>query len=164
MTPILTLLVNSPYLIPIQSFLGWAGWLVLLGLIIAALIRWRDFQSHGKHRWLLVGIFIVLVPITNLFLGMQLPSGAALPYSGIPSGPHNPVWMFFSAIPWMLAGGFLGPVDAVIVGVLTGLTRGLWDTHSLFTILEPALLALLFSMAASQRYRTLFYRLIRQPL
>ncbi len=164
MTPILTLLFNPAYLDPLNSFLGWAGWLVLLGLIVFAAVRGRGAQRRGKPRGILFILFLFLVPLTNLFLGVQLSSGAALPAPGIPSGPHNPVLMVFSALPWMLAGGFLGPLDAAIIGAVTGLTRCLWDTHNLFTILAPALLAILFSVAARQRYRTLFYRAMRQPL
>lgn len=164
MTPILTLLSSPVYLKPLTSWLGWLGWFTLLGLNIAGVIRWRGLQRGGSTRWGLLALFFLLVPLTNLFLGVRLPSGAALPEPGIPSGPHNPALMVFSALPWMLAGGFLGPLDAFIVGLLAGLTRGLWDTHNIFSILEPALLAVLFSSAVRQRYRTLFYRLMRQPL
>jgi PAS domain S-box-containing protein len=164
MTPILTLLFTPPYFEPLNSFLGWAGWLALLGLIVAAVVNWRGVQRHGKPRGILFLLFFLLTPLTNLFLGVQLSSGSALPVQGIPAGPHNPLLMVFSALPWMLAGGFLGPLDAAIIGALTGLTRGLWDTHDPFTILAPALLAILFSVAARQRYRTLFYKAIRQPL
>ena len=65
----------------------------------------------------------VLAPLANLFLGVRLSSGVALPEPGIPSGPHNPALMAFSVLPWMLAGGFLGPLDALLVGALAGLTR-----------------------------------------
>jgi hypothetical protein len=63
-----------------------------------------------------------------------------------------------------LAAGLLGPVGAALVGGLTGLLRGLWDTHSLFTMLETALLGAIFSAAIRQRYRTLWFRILRQPL
>jgi predicted membrane protein len=66
--------------------------------------------------------------------------------------------MLFSALPWMLAGGFMGPVSAAGLGLLVGLARGLWDTHSLFSLLEPVILAVLFSVAVRQRYRNRLYR------
>ncbi len=163
MTPILTLLGNLPYPDLLNSLLSWLGWLLLTGMIVFMGIRWRRMQKHGPRRGWWLGLFLVLVPLTNLFLGLQLSTGEALPPSGIPAGPHHPLWMIFSALPWMLAGGFLGPVDALIVGAFTGLTRCLWDTHNLFSFLQPALLAILFSTAIHQRYRTLFYRLLRQP-
>jgi PAS domain S-box-containing protein len=162
--PILTLLLNFAYIKPLTSWLGWTGWLVLLGGEIGLAWRWRLMQESGKSRWGLLFFFILLVPLTNLFLGVRLPAGSALPEPGIPSGPHSPALMFFGALPWMLAGGFLGPIDALIVGLLTGLTRSVWDAHNLFFVLEPAFLAVLFSGAVRQRYRTFFYRAMRQPI
>ena len=164
MTPILTLLSSPAYIDPLNSILGWLGWFVLLGAIIATVVRFRQLQRHTKPRAALLALFMVLAPLANLFLGVRLSSGVALPEPGIPSGPHNPALMAFSVLPWMLAGGFLGPMDAFLVGALTGLTRCLWDTHNLFTILESAALAVAFSLAVRQRYRTLFFRAMRQPL
>ncbi len=164
MTPILTLLSSPPYLDPLHSFLGWLGWLVLLGAIVATVIRSRSLQRRAKPRAALLTLFIILTPLANLFLGVRLSFGLALPEPGIPSGPHTPALMAFSLLPLMLAGGFLGPLDALLVGLLTGLARGLWDTHNLFTILESAVLAVAFSLAVRQRYRTFLYRAMRQPL
>ena len=163
MTPILTLLQNLRYADPLNSWLGWVGWLVLLGVMAAALMRWRGMQKRGRPRGILFILFLLLVPLTNLFLGVQFSSGAALPEPGIPSGPYSPVLMVFSALPWMLAGGFLGPLDAAMLGLLTGLVRCFWDTHNLFTILVPAILAILFSLSARQNFRTRFYQAMRQP-
>ncbi|MEZ0395448.1 MAG: ATP-binding protein [Anaerolineales bacterium] len=164
MTPFLTLLTEPAYLIPLTSLLGWLVWFVLLGLTAWAAVRWRIYQVRGRHRWLVMLIFVAMIPLTGLFVGVRLPVGVALPQPGIPEAPHRPSLILFAALPWMLAGGFLGPVQAALVGLLAGLTRSLWDTHNLFTILEPAILAVLFSAAVRQRYRTLFYRLLRQPL
>jgi len=166
MTPILTLLFSSPYFRPLTSVLGWTGWAVLLGVIVAVIVRGRHVKAGGGNRWLLLAVLLLLVPLTNLFLGARLPLGSSVPLteSGIPQAPQPPALMFFSALPWLLAGGLLGPVGAALVGALAGLVRGLWDTHNLFAILQPVLLAVLFSLAARQNYRTLFYRLLRQPL
>jgi len=166
MTPILTLLLSSPYLRPLMSLSGWAGWFLLLGAVVAVAVRGRQVEAQRAHRRLLFVIFVLLIPLTGLFLGVKLALGlpVSLTESGIPQAPQSPALMFFSALPWMLAGGLLGPLSAALVGALAGLARGLWDTHNLFSILQPALLAALFSLAARQNYRTLFYRLLRQPL
>lgn len=164
MTPLLTLLTEPAYVVPLTNLPGWVVWLLLLGLTVHAAVRWRFYQARGKYRWWVMLIFIAMIPLTGLFVGVRLPVGAALPQPGIPEAPHSPALIVFAALPWMLAGGFLGPIQAVIVGLLAGLTRSLWDTHNLFTVLEPAVLAVLFSVAVRQRYRTLFYRAMRQPL
>jgi PAS domain S-box-containing protein len=72
--------------------------------------------------------------------------------------------MIFSALPWMLAAGPLGPFGAAVLGGLAGLLRGAWDTHTVFSILDLALLSALFASNVRQRYRTVAYGLFRQPL
>jgi PAS domain S-box-containing protein len=72
--------------------------------------------------------------------------------------------MIFSAIPWILAGGLLGPFAAAGLALVSGVLRGIWDTHTLFTALDLGLMAAMFAVASRQRYRTLIYRLLRQPL
>ncbi len=164
MTPLLTLLDMPPYAHLPASWLGWAGWLFMLGITLGVVIHWRRYESSGRKRWLLVAILAFLAPLTNLFLGLRLPAGNALPMIGLPLSPGSPTLLFFSALAWMLAGGLSGPLTAAILGALAGLLRLFWDTHSLFTPLEFALLAVLFSVAVRQRYRTLTFRILRQPL
>jgi PAS domain S-box-containing protein len=72
--------------------------------------------------------------------------------------------MIFSAIPWLLAGGLLGPFAAAGLGMLSGLLRAIWDTHNLFSVLDLGLMGLMFAVATRQRYRTFIYRSLRQPL
>jgi len=72
--------------------------------------------------------------------------------------------MVFSAIPWMLGGGLLGPLAAAVLGGFSGLLRGVWDFYSLFPILEFSFLGFWFSLNIRQRYRTAAYRVLRQPL
>ncbi|MEI7849087.1 MAG: ATP-binding protein, partial [Chloroflexota bacterium] len=72
--------------------------------------------------------------------------------------------MLLSVLPLFLAGGLLGPVAAGIIGFLAGALRFLWDTHSIFTPLEMALLSILFSLAINQRYRTRLFSFLREPL
>ncbi len=164
MAVILTLLTNAPYLELPRSLLGWAGWLLIGSGLVLAAFHWRGYQRPwGEH----TGLFLLLLTgawLANLFAGLRFTLGAALPVPGLPLAPRGAVWMFFAALPWMLAGGFLGPLSALTVALLGGLTRALWDTHSLFTLLEPALLAVFFSVAVHQRYRTSLYRWLRQPL
>ncbi|MBN2387009.1 MAG: HAMP domain-containing protein [Anaerolineales bacterium] len=164
MTPLLTLLTETAYIVPLTNLFGWLGWFVLVGLILWGTARWWGYRARDPDRlWLLV-IFVVLIPLTGLFLGVRLPSGAALPQPDIPEAPHNPAMIVLSALPWMLTGGFLGPLWGMLVGLLVGLTRSVWDTHNMFTILQPAVLGLLFGVAVRQRFRTLLYQALRQPL
>ncbi len=165
MSFIFTLLAGFPNLL-LPTFFGWIVWLALLGLIVFLLIHGKGIHPAWTARsWgLLIGL-LILIPITSLFIGVRLPAGSALPLPNFPAdyAPGSSM-MIFSAVPWTLAGGLLGPFGAVLLGLFAGLLRGAWDTYSLFTALEFSLLAILFSASVRQRYRTPIYQLARQPL
>ena len=153
-----------PYLTTPTLF-GWLVWFLLLGLTGYSLYTWRRYHLAWKGRqW---GIFLgllALAPLAVLLVGFHITSSAALPTPGIPTAQFGAALLPFAGLPWTLAAGLLGPIGAALVGGLTGLLRGLWDTHSLFTMLETALLGAMFSAAIRQRYRTLLFRILRQPL
>lgn len=153
-----------PYLTAPTLF-GWLVWALLLVVTGYSLYLWRRYQLSWKGRqW---GIFLgllVLAPLAVLLVGFKITSTTALPKPGIPIADYGAALLPFAGLPWTLAAGLLGPVGGALVGGLTGLLRGLWDTHSLFTILEMALLGAVFSAAIRQRYRTVMFRILRQPM
>jgi len=161
---IASLLNNLAYLNPI-SLAGWSVWFGLAGLLGVALYNWRGYQTKFDGRsWGLAGVLIFITFITNFFLGVEISSGSALPVPGLPEKAPGATLILFSAVAWMLAGGLSGPLAAATLGMLGGLLRAIWDTHSLFTLLEFGLLAAMFSAAIRQRYRTPLFALLRQPL
>jgi PAS domain S-box-containing protein len=164
MSFIFTLLSGIAFPAP-PTITGWLVWIFFLGTLVYALGGWRKYQPAWKRReW---GFFIgllILIPVTSLFIGLRLNSASARPLPGVPAEAPGSALMIFSAIPWILAGGLLGPVGAAILGALSGLLRGVWNTYSLFSILELALMGAWFSVNIRQRYRTAFYKYLRQPL
>src|SRR5687768_3325822 len=159
-----TLLTNFAYLNPIP-LAGWLVWLGLAGLLAFALQNWRRYQPKWNRRaWLILTALIIITPFAALFFGLEFSAGSALPVPGLPDDPPGSIMMIFSAIPWTLAGGLLGPFAATGIGMLSGLIRGIWDTHSLFSVIDLGLMGTLFAVANRQRYRTFIYRLLRQPL
>ena len=160
-----TIISPSPYFELPQGMVGWAGWFALLGIVAAILWWWRDYNKplEKKQIWILI-ILLASIPVTSLFLGFKLPPGSALPPPKIPENPSDPVVLVFSAIPWVLAAGLLGPTPAAGLALLSGASRALWNNHNIFFPLEVALLAALFSVAISQRYRTKTFQIIRHPL
>ncbi len=158
-----TLLTNLAYLSPL-TLAGWMAFLGFLGLLAVALLSWRKYQPEWTPRfWGILIALIIATPIAALFLGLEFPTGSALPVPGVPEDSPGSTMMIFSALPWTLAGGFLGPFAAAGVGILSGLFRGVWDTHSLFTALDLGLMGTIFAVANRQRYRTFIFRLLRQP-
>ena len=170
MNSILSLLSETPFVSLPPDLIGWLGFVALLGLIGLLQWKWRKMnRSFGPAQW---GIFIVLLllaPFTSLFIGVRLSAvgsaglGALTP-QGMPLDPVTPAIMFFSAVPWVLAAGLLGPLAAMVIGLVTGAAATFWQTHTIFSPLEIALLATLLSAALRQHYRTPVYRLLRHPL
>ncbi len=151
--------------LPAPSLVGWVLWFLFLALTVYNVYRWRIVgPAITGSIWPLFLVLLVLVPITNLFAGLRLPAGAALPMPGMPADPLPPALLPLSAIPWMIAAGPLGPLAAALLGALAGLLRGAWDTHSLFSIPDLALLAAIFSVNIRQRNRAGIYGWLRQPL
>ncbi len=164
---VLTLLTYYPYLNLPYQLAGWMGWLLLAVVIVWGIRQtWEKTNGAKRSPWrlaLLVGLGLG-VPITALFIGIRLTSVNILPVPGIPVESGTPIIMLFSMLPWMLAAGLIGPAAAVFLAILAGIFLSLWGTHSPFTILEMAGLALVFSFLIRQRYRTRFYSMLRSPL
>jgi predicted membrane protein len=134
-------------------------WVGLAGLLGLALYGWRRYQTKwNRRKWGNFGIFFIATIIGTLFFGLELPVAALPVPGGLPEAAPGSTLMIFSAIPWVLAGGWLGPLAGSALGILSGLLRGIWDTHSLFTLLDLGLMGALFAVSTRQKYRTLFYR------
>lgn len=165
MSPIISLLSFTGYFNRLETSLGWLGWFALLFAVLVVI--WRGWHYHHRWsyaQWVLLVSLLIFIPATTLFLGLRLPAGSALTLPGLPLEPQGPALMIFAALPWILAAGFLGPAPAGVFAALSGLILGYFDTHSPFTPLEFALIAVLFSAAVNQRYRTFGYGLLRRPL
>ncbi len=161
---ILSLLAGIAFPAP-PTLAGWLVWLCLFaGLAFFLYGRRKSLPAFGSGGWGLFLALFLLVPVLNLFLGIRLTSGSIRPLPGLPADAPGSALMVFSAVPWLLGGGLLGPIPAALLGAFAGLIRGTWDLYSLFPILEYSILAVMFSQNTRQRYRTPAYRLLRQPL
>lgn len=159
-----TILFRPPYIVNL-NILGWIGWFILLVLEIGLLYQLRKSNSPLKKSHLgLLSFIIFLLPITSLFLGIEINLGKSPAYPNLPANSMGSVAMILSAIPWILAGGIFGPLPAAIFGGFSGLLQGIWITHNPYTILEFSMLAVLFSYLIGQRFRTPAFTFMRRPL
>ena len=164
MSLILTLFNETPFFLFPDHWSGWFGLTVWLGLILYLLFLWRRYWAIEKPSSVpILVILLAAAPLTSLFLGIRLPSLSRFPLPGVTLEPGGLPLMIFSALPWVLAGGFVGPLAAVIVAGVVGLCWGFWGTHSLFTPLEVTTLAIFWSLAVQQRFRTDFFHFLRHP-
>ncbi len=153
----------QPGLIFPNRLVGWLGWLAVAVCLGWGLRRWRESLTDVRKRWWIALGLVVVTPILTSFFGIRLP-GTVQPMPNMPLEIPAPAIMIFSAVPWVMAGGLLGPLPAAVLGLLAGLLIGFYGTHNPFTPLEISILALLFSVAVRQNYRTRFYQFLRQPL
>lgn len=159
-----TLLGDPVFIEQPQEIIGWVGWLILLSSVIFLLFRWRQFNKRwGRIHWGIFVVLLVLLVFTNLFFVVRLQNGSALSGQGPPAEMEGPTLVLFAALPWVMAAGLLGVFPAATLGLLSGTIIALLDTHSPFTPLEFALLAIFLSAAFHQRYRTWIFRALRHP-
>ena len=148
-----------------NGFLGWVIWIGLIGLLLVIVRKWRSYDKPmNKRYWGILLILSLCVPLTSLFIGIRLPASYTSPPPGVPLDLIGPVIMVFAMIPWMLAGGILGPSAAAGLGILSGLMITIWEGYNPYTPIITGLLATLFAAAMNQRYRTSFFNLLRHPL
>src|SRR4051812_841807 len=116
MEPILSLLSLTPTPFLPASWQSWLGWFVFLGVLIWLIWNWRSYQDSRNARAWQISIVLLVLCLFNLFLGIRLPAGTSMPQPGIPQETHGPALMLLAALPWLLAGGIVGPIAAAIIG------------------------------------------------
>lgn len=154
---------SEPGMIFPNHLIGWLGWLLMAAVLVWGLWKYWERPDWLRNRWWLFLAFLAATPLFTGFLGLRLPVQMQL-MPDTPLDVSSPALMVLAAVPWVMAGGLLGPQPAVFLGILSGLLLAVYETHNPFTPLEIGLLAFGFSIAQRQNYRTLFYRLIRHPL
>ncbi|HIE57299.1 MAG TPA: hypothetical protein EYP88_03585, partial [Anaerolineales bacterium] len=164
MSFIFGLFTETPFLILPVNWTGWLGLLLWLGAIAALLKNWNHYNKPWtQSRWLLLLGLLAGTPLTGLLLGIRLPAWNELPPPNIALEPVGSALMLLASLPWVLAAGLLGPLPAAGLAAFSGGFLAYWDTHSVFTPLEYATLAIIFSVFVMQRYRTRSYALLRSP-
>ena len=137
------------------------AWFIGLFLIIFFCYKLRHFNrpiNRSKLLWL-TGLSVSVLILTP-FLGVLLPTNVSSS-AGVLPVVHL---MFFAAVPWMLAGGLLGVLPAVLLAGMSGILLAYLDTHNLFTPLVFMFAAIIFSWSSQQTYRTVFFKWLRNPI
>jgi PAS domain S-box-containing protein len=157
---------TAPFIdLPNQDITGWLG----LGICLLALAWgiksiWLPLNGRSLLWWLLLAVLFVATPISSSFLGLGLRLGANVIVPEMPVEIGMLSIMIFSALPWVLAAGLLGPLPAVGLAMMAGFTRAFGETHSAFTIIEFGFLGLVFAWSVNQSYRWKIFGLLRHPM
>ena len=142
---------SQPGLIMPNHLLGWLGWLVMAALLVWGTWRWREnleiLRAMVDCAFLLIGCAAFI-----MFLGVAARR-RRLPGTPGTAPRRNVSWPLFLG----LAAGLLGTIPSVVLGCSAVYYWRIFETHSPFTPLEIGALALLFSAAVRQNFRTRFY-------
>ena len=152
--------IDLPYL-PVD-WIGLAICVLLWGWGIKYL--WQPFKGRPIQWWLILALLFLATTITTSFLGLgvQLGNNVSIPEMPIEVGSLSV--MIFSTLPWVLAAGWLGPLPAVGLALLSGMIRAFGETHSAFTIFEIGFMGLVFAWSVNQPYRSKLFSFLRHPV
>jgi signal transduction histidine kinase/HAMP domain-containing protein len=151
-------------LIGYMVMLGSAG--ATAGLLINARNGHHPLPPQGtgfSQRRLLAALLISAPLLAQLGLVALKPPATSIS-PGIPLNPPEPAFSILGALPWLLAAGFLEPWQAVLVGLISGLARAGWWTHSAMTPLDTTLEAALVAWLLRRPYAERVGTAIRHPL
>ncbi len=141
---------------------GYAILLLFAATTAAALLRaWRSFRGLAWRRWLaFLALLAAGFALGQLFI-LRIPANI-LPPPGLPAESARPGLALFALLPVFLAGA-LGTGPAIVVGLATGFSRAAWETYSLATPFEYALIGGAAAWLMQQDYRGWPGRLLRHP-
>lgn len=152
--------IDLPYQLP-----GWLCWFIMAGLLVWGSWKLKQRSNPLQGRWLWIFILLLAItPLTTFLLSRPLPTGGVLPLPNLPVESTQPEVLILFALPWVVAGGILGTLPAVLIGLASGFLLAFFGTHNLFTPVEVGGVSLLFSAVVRQNFRTLFFKLLRHPL
>lgn len=158
--------LNPPFFIDFsQDALAWLVWSCLL----LGLFTWG--YSARKPEWKLtrrdlvwLAILSIMILITTAFGGvtLNLDISKGITFEG--EVFSVPTLMFFAAVPWMLAAGFVGTLPAMALALASGFLFAFLDNHNIFTPLIFTSIALIFSLSIGRDNSSRQGRLLRSPI
>jgi len=147
-----------------SDLLGWVGLVLLVAGIVWLLKFMRNtFRPPTTKGWLLFSGLIAVLPFLNIFFCLRFPGLVGITESVVDSSTV-PTVILFSALPWMIAAGFLEVIPAFFLGVMSGIVLALAQTHSIVTIPEISLICLVFTFMIRQGFRSKPFSFIRRPI
>ncbi len=155
---------NGPFFKLPADLFGYALLAFYSLLALLSLVRaWPTFRQFNAGRWLALLALMGLGAALAQTIVFRFPANI-LPPPGVPAETQRPGLSLFAFLPALLAGGWLGVGPAVLVGLAIGTTRAAFETFSVITPLEYALVAGAAAWCLRQDYRGWPARLLRRSL
>lgn len=159
-----TLFKEGFYFANPQDFYSIAGMAIFVLILLIFLRKnWESLSLSLQRDWVLYAVLAAVSPLLILIGGFKIGS-SAIPLPNLPGEMPVALFIPLAAISWQLASGILGIGPAFVLGIISGIVLGGFHTHSYFTILEFAGMALLFAYFVRQKFRSPFYHVLRIPL
>lgn len=148
-----------------SDLLGWVGLVLLVGCLVWLIRFMRNtFRPPTTKGWLLFSGLIAVLPFLNIFFCLRFPALVGMAGTLIDDPSTVPTVILFSALPWMIAAGFLEVIPALFLGTMSGIVLALAQTHSILTIPEIALICLVYTFFIRQGFRTKPFTFMRRPI
>jgi PAS domain S-box-containing protein len=160
---------GGPFLLrlPIQPF----GYVLLFVYLISISYFFLHFLKQKRYsntvptktsrNFLL--ILLLSAPLATALFNIRLPL-AGSPSQGLYINSFQPTIAVFGAIPWMIAGGFLGGWQGMLIALLGGIFRGAWSTNEFLTPLHFTLQAGFILWLIERNYDDHVGNALRQPI
>jgi PAS domain S-box-containing protein len=108
-------------------------------------------------------ILLFSTPLTTGLLNIHLPLDGSQ-YQELFTSSFRPTIAVLGAVPWMLAGGFLGGWQGILIALLGGFFRGAWSTNELLTPFHIAFQAGFILWLIDRNYDDRIGNALRQPI
>ncbi len=135
----------------------------LLSLAILYTFR-RDFARLDRRGVLLLSGCLLAPIVAEQLLVIRFPARSLLAPPGVPSVPPKPFVPLFGTLPIAVAGAWLGPGPALVVGLVKGILRAGTTTGGVADPFYLALFGSLVGFLLRQDYRGRLPFVARQPV
>ena len=135
----------------------------LLGLAIVLAYR-RDFTHLSRSRLILLFVCLAAPPLLDHLLVIEFARHSLLPPPGVPFVPPRPFAPLLGMVPLVVAGAWLGPGPALVIGLVKGGVRVGMTTGVASAPFYVAILGFLVGFLLRQDYRGRLPLIVRQPV
>jgi PAS domain S-box-containing protein len=157
-------ITGAPRLMLPERPLGFALLTLYALFVLYTLIRRRsEFASYSaKQALLLLGLVLSALVTNQLFPISLLSQNQLLPLAS--TNTPSAILLLFGFAPVLAAGMALGPLSALLVGLIGGFSRAAWQSGQLLDAFTYAAAALFSAWVIQQRYSGGLYSLMRHPV
>ncbi len=144
------------------------GWIVLgfylLLVVIILLAQWRSFTALTRRQWMLFGVLALATLVLSNVVLWQFTAPAFQPVPNRPQEAPVPLTPLLSAVPLLLAAGWLGIGPTVVLSALSGFIQAIFQSGEITQRFEVIAFGYAASLLIRQNYYGRLSALLRRPI